>query len=149
MQETSGHQAPPLALEDAGPELGAELVQRARVQIHEPTAVTQAHAVDHRGDVEPHVDQQDHRGGEALVWNQPAEDIGRTPPIDRPLAHRLMAIRADAIAVGDERPAVRAHAARIHRKRKSKGKWQMAKVCRYDVTIPHLAPVAPTTFLTF
>jgi hypothetical protein len=61
------------------------------------------------------------------VRNQSAQDIGRTAPVDGPFAHLFMAVRAGAIFVSDEGPAMRAHAARIHKKGKSKGKRQRAK----------------------
>src|SRR6185369_17153672 len=69
--------------------------------------------------VEAGVNQQDHAGCKPLVGYQTAQDVDGTAAIDRPGAHRLIAIRADTIFVGDECPAMRAHAARIHKKGKS------------------------------
>jgi hypothetical protein len=67
--------------------------------------------VDDRRDVKTDVDQQEHRGGEPLVRNQSAKNVGRTPAIDCPFADLFMAVGANAIFFSDERPAMRAHAA--------------------------------------
>jgi len=46
--------------------------------------------------------------------DQTAEHLARIPAIDRTGAHLLVAIGTNAIFIGDECPAMRAHSARIH-----------------------------------
>ena len=68
----------------------------------------------HRRQVQPDINGQDDHGHEPCMRDETAQNRTWVALLDGPLADALIAIRTNFVAVGDEGPAIRAHAALVH-----------------------------------
>ena len=114
VQETGGNQAPPLAAnQNIVAVFGAEVGQSSAIEIESHLA-GDPRAVEHGGQIESHVDEQDHHGREARMGDQATQNVRRGAAVDGARADLRFAVRAHLIVGGDKGPAIRAHAALVH-----------------------------------